>query len=78
MLKSFTHKVEILLDVAGLKGDRDAQANSQPAFANSWHRIRDWDESSRYQRWTEARARELFAAVTEATDGVLPWITARW
>lgn len=76
--RSYSHKVEVLLELTGLKTDRDTQAKSQSEFANNWHRVRDWEESSRYQRWTEARARALLSAVTDPKYGVLPWIMDRW
>ncbi len=78
VLKSYSHKIEVLLDLAGLKVEWEAQAKLRIEFANSGQRVRDWDESSRYRRWTEERARALVAAVIDPTDGVLPWIMARW
>ena len=33
---------------------------------------------SRYNRYTEAQARELYKTIAEPTHGVLPWIKCYW
>ena len=77
-LKSFSHDIELLLRTAQLKGQRDTDAASNPTLDDNWITLKDWDEQARYKRWTEAQARELFTAITDPTNGVLPWIMARW
>ena len=76
--KSYTHKIDTLVEVAGLEGDRQARAQAFPKFLNNWLIARDWDENARYELWTEHDARQLFDAVTEPTNGVLPWIVGHW
>lgn len=77
-VKSFSHDFENLLIVAGLKGLRDADISVNAVLRRHWLTVKDWKEAARYQRWTEAKARELFVAVADAANGVLPWITAHW
>ena len=77
-LKSYTHDIEGLLVVAELKTQRNADGISNPARRDSWITLKDWNEQARYKRWTEAQARKLFTAVTDTTNGVLPWIMVRW
>jgi hypothetical protein len=76
--KCYTHKIEKLVELAELELQRKAHANANPSFAANWLTAKDWDEKARYQHWTETQARELFAAVTDATTGVLPWIKVHW
>ncbi len=76
--RSYTHKIELLVDVAGLVSQQQTEAAANPAFANNWLIVRDWDENARYQLWTELQARRLVEAVTNPTIGVLPWIKFRW
>ncbi len=72
--KCYTHKIETLVEVAGLDLQRKKDAAANPALGSNWLVVKDWDERARYQRWTEPQARKLVSAVTDATNGVLPWI----
>ena len=49
-------------------------------WLEDWNKkdVKDWSEASRYQQKTEIKARELFEAVTDPTDGMLPWIKNYW
>ena len=76
--KCYTHRIEVLLEVSGLKPQRDFDVAANPVRGASWLIVKDWDETARYQPWTESQARKLIRAVTDATDGVLPWIMDRW
>ncbi len=78
VLKSFSHDFENLLVVAGLKGLRDADISTNAVLRQNWLAVKDWKEASRYQRWSEVEARELFVAVADASNGVLSWITGHW
>ena len=73
------HDVEQLMEIAQLEADlRDAQARN-PALEASWSVIKDWDETSRYERGISgAQAALLVAACSDRTDGLLPWIRSRW
>lgn len=71
----YTHRLETLLDISGVKDALENRAKSDPAFRFNWNTIRDWNERSRYDHLTtEAKARDLLAAVIDPTSGVLP----RW
>jgi hypothetical protein len=76
--KSYTHKIWDLVKVAELNFDRDADAKANVNLAANWLVVQDWEESSRYQEWTEPDARRLYEAIADANDGVLPWIKGRW
>ncbi len=78
VLKSYTHKIETLVDVARLVADRDADSKVNQARSENWTTIGDWNEQSRYNQTTEADARELFDAISNPTSGVFSWITAHW
>ncbi|MGH7484663.1 MAG: hypothetical protein ACRD3J_04460 [Thermoanaerobaculia bacterium] len=44
------------------------------AFAGNWAVVRNWSEASRYNaEISEQLARTFIYAVTEPTNGVLPW-----
>src|SRR5580692_8901282 len=41
---AWTHDIEALLGVAGLKADRDRDAAGNVALLRNWQRLNDWDE----------------------------------
>jgi HEPN domain-containing protein len=76
--KCYTHKIETLVEVAGLDLPRRVDAAANPALGGNWLVVKDWDEKARYRRWTEPQARKMVSAVTDRTNGVLPWIRVHW
>lgn len=76
--RCYTHKIETLVEVGGLASQRKSDMAANPTLGTSWLVVKDWDEKSRYQLWTEPQARKLFAAVTDPTHGVLQWIEGHW
>jgi HEPN domain-containing protein len=76
--KCYTHKIESLVEVAGVKNQRDADTRANVALGANWLIVKDWDEKARYQQWTEPQARKLFAAISDLANGVLPWIRGLW
>ena len=78
VLKAYSHKINILVDVAGLGKQRILDMTANPALGLQWLIVKDWDEQARYQLWTELDARKLLVAVSDAANGVLPWIKGHW
>ena len=74
----WTHKIEDLVDLAGLKPDRDAASVATPALATNWAIVSQWNEETRYQMKTVPEAQALFNAIMDPTHGVMKWIKARW
>jgi hypothetical protein len=52
--------------------------SSNQVLNNNWQIVSEWNEVARYKRWSEKQARELFDAVSNPLNGVLPWIKPRW
>ena len=76
--KCWTHDIEELVKIAGLRAERDADAPVNSALWTSWQVVKDWSEAARYQRKTRDDAEKLHQAVTHAANGVLPWIKNHW
>ena len=76
--EAWTHDIESLLGVAGIRGDRDNDANADPLLKGNWQIVKDWSETSRYLQKNQAEAQRLFDAVTDPNAGVMQWIRARW
>jgi hypothetical protein len=76
--KCYTHRIETLLTLTGLETQRTADVAANAGLGSSWLIVKDWTELARYQQWTELEARKLHHAVTDAQEGVLPWIKVHW
>jgi HEPN domain-containing protein len=76
--KCWTHDLERLLILAGLKDERDANSAADAAFSDNGGTVKDWNESSRYERTTKARCLALYKAITESKHGVFRWIKFHW
>ncbi len=76
---SYVHNLTKLLDVSGLMPLHREEESLNLAFAENWGIVKDWSEASRYNATiTEAQAGVLFLAVTDPTNGVLPWLKKQW
>ena len=76
--KCWTHDIEDLVRQAGLTIERDQAAGINIALGQNWLIAKDWSESSRYRMSTQLQAEKLFNALTDTTDGVLPWVKNFW
>jgi hypothetical protein len=76
--KCWTHDVETLVKLADLEAIRGLAVAADADFSLNWQTAKDWSESARYEQKSEAEARRLFSAVTDAANGVLPWIRNHW
>ena len=74
----WTHDLVKLLELAGLMPAWTAALNANPNLLVNWGTAKDWKEDRRYHRITEAEAKDLYAAVADATHGVLTWIKTQW
>jgi hypothetical protein len=76
--KAWTHKIDVLVEVAELEPARDTEGTANPKFAAYWRVVVKWKEDARYQRKTQLDAEGLYKAVSDSTDGVLRWIRLHW
>lgn len=76
--KSYTHKVDDLVELARLKGVRDTDTKADAGLGGNWDVVKRWTEASRYERKSEADARAMLDAVNDPNNGVLTWIKRRW
>lgn len=74
----WSHDVEELASLAGLDAQLDAELAANAAFWDNWLIVKVWNEKSRYEQQTQTRADELYNAITDRANGVMPWIRSRW
>jgi predicted transcriptional regulator len=76
---SYTHNLEQLLRISGVKPQFDSRVKTDKSFEVNWSTVKDWTEEARYwDNVTEIRARDLFNAVTDPQSGVLTWLKIVW
>jgi hypothetical protein len=74
----YIHDLKKLIDLAGLRTPFDTDTAANTALFGYWGTVLAWTEHSRYDNTGEAAARELYEAITNSRDGVLPWIKRYW
>ena len=75
----YTHQMDRLLGISDVEDALKSREAHDPRFRRNWEIVRDWSETARYNRSaTEAQAHEMFAAVTDPSSGVLPWLKRYW
>jgi hypothetical protein len=76
--KCWTHDIEALVKAADLEVTLGLDISANADLGANWLIVEEWSELARYQQWTEPEARRLYDAVTDAANGVLPWLRVRW
>jgi HEPN domain-containing protein len=76
--KCWTHDLEMLIKAADLEVIRGLDISANSNLGANWLILKEWNELARYQQFTEPEARKLYEAVTEAANGVLPWVKVHW
>lgn len=76
--RCWTHDIETLIEVAGLRVALDQDAKADPLLGASCAIVKDWNESARYEKKTKAQAEKLYQAIVDSKHGVMPWIKTHW
>ena len=76
--KCFTHDLEALVKAADLESVLGVDLGANAPLRANWETVKRWNVDRRYQVTSEAEARDLYQAVTDNANGVLPWIRVRW
>jgi hypothetical protein len=75
---SYTHDLQNLVRLAGLKSVLDREKNNDPVFHQNWQLVIKWSEDSRYKKSTMKEAQDIYTAITDPQHGVLKWIQQYW
>ncbi len=74
----YVHEPERLVKAAGLEMKLKDEMKRNRIFADNWGIVKDWRESSRYEKHNEIKVRNFFAAVADKKHGVLKWLKQYW
>jgi hypothetical protein len=76
---SYSHDLPQLLRLSGVGHLFEFELKTNSALQNNWAVVKDWSEISRYEpAVVEKLARDMYDAVTESRNGVLPWLKKQW
>jgi hypothetical protein len=76
---AYTHNLENLLVVSGVKSLFDTAVVANRKLKNNWTTVTDWKEDARYRaNVSQVAVDSLFDAVLHLTDGVLTWLRTLW
>lgn len=75
---SWSHDPVRLVRTAHLAEELERARRADPEFSDNWTIVRDWSVDSRYERYTQQGAEDLYRAVADRQHGVLRWIRGYW
>lgn len=78
VVDSHTHSLDQLVKLAGLEQHRAQHASADLTFGSNWAVVKDWNESSRYETWSQQDAADLILAIGQRGSGVLAWTKRHW
>ena len=79
VLDSYTHEIEKLLRVSGLKEKLEAELKENPAMELNWGVVKDWSERARYEYGKEKiECLDFYNAGAEKDTGILLWLKNWW
>jgi hypothetical protein len=76
--KCWSHIFDDLIVLADLQTVRVTDSNANPAFAQNWLIVSEWNERTRYYQKSQQEAERLLNAITDQVNGVMPWLRIRW
>jgi hypothetical protein len=75
----YTHNLQELLGLAGLREEFRKKANLDENFRLNWAVVKDWSEDARYRvEVSRQKAQELIEAIVDSRSGVLSWLKTLW
>jgi len=75
----YTHDMDKLLDLAGLRPPLQQDAAVHPQLQTNWNVAKDWKETARYSPGiTQQETQDLYSACTARRYGVLACLRSQW
>lgn len=77
--RAWSHELEHLTKVAELDTQLKLAPRADAAFEVNWAQVKDWRIQCRYDHSIgKLKAKDLLDAISNPTNGVLPWLRDRW
>ncbi len=78
VIATYSHKLDELLGVAGLRQELKTDVATNPDLAAAWAIATKWTEASRYEMLDQFAAASMLGAVGDQNHGVLQWLKKHW
>ena len=75
---TYSHDLNKLVGLAGLKSELDESRNTSPEFDGHWSTVSDWEESSRYDMIDPFRTAAMRNAPMDEEHEVFRWLQEHW
>ena len=75
---TYTHDLETLINIAGLKPILQTQLKKDAQFSTYWGIVCQWNEQSRYCMTDSMPAAHLIESINDPEHGVLQWLKQHW
>ena len=76
--KIYSHDLEELADLAGLKPALNNRMKAFAPFNVNWVVVSAWSEQARYGTTDPSKSISMIEAVSDHQAGVLPWLKTYW
>lgn len=75
----YTHRLKDLVAIAGLGRELQNMRSLNAQFRRNWDDVVvKWKSEIRYSGVSRTLAQEMFVAVADVQEGVLPWLKSHW
>jgi HEPN domain-containing protein len=74
----YTHNLKELIKSAGLDVTFNKDLKKDKKLDSYWAVLKDWTEESRYEKYNQRKAQDIYQAIADKKHGVLQWISQRW
>jgi len=74
----YSHKLDELLGIAGLKTKLAEDMRDDAALSVGWGIASKWREDSRYKLWDQFAAESIINSIADEKHGVLQWLKRHW
>jgi HEPN domain-containing protein len=69
-----THRLDVLIEIAGLQAELATARSNDPSFDEHWHAVENWRTDCRYDKTSAALSDQLIPALEDQHHGALRWI----
>ena len=79
--KYYTHNLEKLINLAGLRDEFEEKRRESIEFFTNWSLVSEWSVELRYEPVgsnTKKYARDILKAMADKKEGVYSWIKTKW
>ncbi len=78
IIDTYTHSLDKLVGVAGLRIDLNELRKTEPEFGDYWAIVSQWSPDSRYQSIDRSVSQYFINAIIHPQLGVFKWIKSYW